>query len=883
MLLIQPKGITAPLRYSLPLQNFRQLSLSFLLLFTSLYFVSAQTFPPVAPVNPPTGGFGIEGTLKATATVGDWASGGGAGFVFNNNRTATVQGAIFSGDFFNNTSDSIFTGSAFSDNPNTWKWALGKPTNKCDINNAMFLATTSSNSKWLILGGDRLTTTGTSYIDFEFLQGRLSMTANGFSSVAADGSSLAASNGRTEGDFVLSMEYSNGGTNATVHYYEWTNANGTWKYVEKPIPTANNVTAAYGATNGSLAESPFGAFGSATYIPYAFVEAAVNIDAILSRSCKTISVKTVFVKTKASDSYNAALKDFVKPQEVNFVFGSAGLNYNTPFCQSGSAAPTVPAQPSGTFSYLNSNGVNTGLSLNGQSGVINLASSTPGTYTVTYQPTGGVCLEPATTSITINPLPSASMSGTTAVCKNAASPFVVVTGSGGTRPYTFTYSLNGGQAQTRTTTGSHDTVRIAVPTGTATEYTYTLTGVADANCSNTASGNAVVTVRELPSAEIIGTAPVCKNAAQPFIVFKGSYGTKPYVFHYKIGDGAVQTRSTTDNFDTVRIMIPTGTAGSTTYYLTKVTDANCQQNITANTVVTVRPLPSAAISGGGVSVCQDAASPFVVIEGSGGTRPYTFEYTLNGNPQTRTTTGSFDTVKIAVPTGSQNTFTYTLTGVADANCSNTASGSAVVTVNGIPSAPSVCIIQPSLCGPATGKVQFNTTGTNYQYTINNGANWSGCPVFVNVPAGAVTGIKYKTAEGCISEAAICSGLNTCSSEPQACANGMNTQINASNASNEKEVTTHNVVLPASEIGVKAFPNPYNDRIRFIVTAPHSGRGSLEIFNSLGQKITTVYQGPIHQGNQTFEFSVPQAQRATLIYVMRLNGQQVSGKLLSANR
>ena len=48
--------------------------------------------------------------------------------------------------------------------------------------------------------------------------------------------------------------------------------------------------------------------------------------------------------------------------------------------------------------------------------------------------------------------PSASISGTTQVCKDETpQPQITFTGSAGTQPYTFTYILNGGTNQTITT------------------------------------------------------------------------------------------------------------------------------------------------------------------------------------------------------------------------------------------------------------------------------------------------------------------------------------------------------------------------------------------------------------------------------------------------
>ena len=48
--------------------------------------------------------------------------------------------------------------------------------------------------------------------------------------------------------------------------------------------------------------------------------------------------------------------------------------------------------------------------INAATGAINLATSTPGTYTITYSFTVGACSNTATTSITITALPAATIS-----------------------------------------------------------------------------------------------------------------------------------------------------------------------------------------------------------------------------------------------------------------------------------------------------------------------------------------------------------------------------------------------------------------------------------------------------------------------------------------
>jgi hypothetical protein len=69
----------------------------------------------------------------------------------------------------------------------------------------------------------------------------------------------------------------------------------------------------------------------------------------------------------------------------------------------------------------------------------------------------------------------------------------------------------------------------------------------------------------------------------------------------------------------------------------------------------------------------------------------------------------------------------------------------------------------------------------------------------------------------------------------------------------------------SEPTVKPYPNPFSDRIKFVVSSPVSGKGNLEVHNMMGQKVKTIYQGFIQKGTQTFELSLPAQQVANLVY------------------
>ena len=73
-------------------------------------------------------------------------------------------------------------------------------------------------------------------------------------------------------------------------------------------------------------------------------------------------------------------------------------------------------------------------------------------------------------------------------------------------------------------------------------------------------------------------------------------------------------------------------------------------------------------------------------------------------------------------------------------------------------------------------------------------------------------------------------------------------------------------------------------VRFVVDAPAAGQLSLEVYNSLGQRVATVYRGHILAGKgQVFEQNLSSVGDNMLYYVLRLNGQQVTGKLLQIKR
>ena len=92
-----------------------------------------------------------------------------------------------------------------------------------------------------------------------------------------------------------------------------------------------------------------------------------------------------------------------------------------------------------------------------------------------------------------------------------------------------------------------------------------------------------------------------------------------------------------------------------------------------------------------------------------------------------------------------------------------------------------------------------------------------------------------------------------------------------------------VKVEASNAAVvlSAFPNPYIDQVIFNVTVKNAGKGSLVIYNMLGQKVANVFEGNMQANStQTIRYNVPFAQRKNLVYVFRQNDTTNTGKLIN---
>jgi gliding motility-associated-like protein len=299
------------------------------------------------------------------------------------------------------------------------------------------------------------------------------------------------------------------------------------------------------------------------------------------------------------------------------------------------------------------------------------------------------CTNTDTRVLTVNPMPTAVIAGSTTVCLNDLQPTVTFTGANATAPYTFSYSYNNGVA-IQVVSNAAGVATIPIPTNVAGSHQYTLISVQDASattCLNQQQGIATVVVNDLPTASITGNTTICQYSNQPQVTFTGGNTVGPYTFTYLL-NGVSQTVTTLNGSSVAPLIVPTTVVGNFVYTLVSVQDGSstvCSANQAGIATISVNPLPSATISGD-TSLCLYENTPIVSFQGTNGVSPFTFSYSLNGGP-TQTIVSASGQATIPVPTNVSGDYTYELISVQEGSismCTNAIGNDVLVRVWDLP-------------------------------------------------------------------------------------------------------------------------------------------------------------------------------------------------------
>jgi gliding motility-associated-like protein len=333
------------------------------------------------------------------------------------------------------------------------------------------------------------------------------------------------------------------------------------------------------------------------------------------------------------------------------------------------------------------------------------------------------CISSSSVAITVYALPTATVASNVTVCQNGAMPAITFSATGGSSPYTFSYTLNGGAVQTVSSIVGSNTATVSASTNSVNNFIYALTNVQEgsiAGCSQAQTGNATITVRAPSQGTVTSsTTRVCQNSTSPNIVFSGSVGTAPYIFYYStnITVSGTTTHSVLSTGNTATVPVPTNIADTLVYTITNIQDASgfaCGIGGSFDSVI-VDPLPLSTITANLNDVCLGDPDQTITFTGIGVPAPVIFNYftSVNGGANQAqpalTSIAPLLTATIAAPATTLGTTVYT-NGISSSNvCTGGGNGSARLTVNPIPTA-SLSLTGSSTICQSGGASQVTFTG-----------------------------------------------------------------------------------------------------------------------------------------------------------------------------
>ena len=329
---------------------------------------------------------------------------------------------------------------------------------------------------------------------------------------------------------------------------------------------------------------------------------------------------------------------------------------NSPICSDENATFDLNGTPNATITYTINSGTNQTISLN-SSGTATVtisaatANQTLDLVSVENNSTGCSQNLSVTSTINVNPLPTATISGDNTICEGETSAISV--NLTGTPPWSITYQRDGANDVTENTINSTPYTFNVSEAGV-----YTISALSDANCTGTTlNGSAAITVDPTSvGGTIAGETSVCSGTNSTTLALSGYVGTIQKWEATTDGTNWTDIANTSDTYTATNLT-------ETTSYRAVVKNGICNESNSDVATITTEPQPIAIAGGtneicaGGTVTISDASSNYGMVQ-----------WTHNGNGSLIDENGLTPTY-ISDPLDAGKTVILTLTVTSQNTCS----------------------------------------------------------------------------------------------------------------------------------------------------------------------------------------------------------------------
>ncbi|WP_146697775.1 T9SS type B sorting domain-containing protein [Geofilum rhodophaeum] len=336
-----------------------------------------------------------------------------------------------------------------------------------------------------------------------------------------------------------------------------------------------------------------------------------------------------------------------------------------------------------------------------------VTSADAGVYTLVVSDESGCSSDPATTTVVVDALPEATLSGDAAVCVGATGSYT----AGGGDQYTFTVldaSNTTVESQGPSASNTFETSALAVGS-------YTINVLVENAAGCTAEESVTLTVNAAPEATIaFDPAVICEGEGSELVV-ELTTGAAPWSFSYNDGSGLVSRSGISGLTHREEV----NHTSNVTYTLLSITDANgCTVNPNTTAALTVNERPSVSVKSDNDpsnEVCLDGTMDLTATA-SDGIAPYGYQWYFEGNP-------------ISGATGA--TYTISNAEAADAGAYSVvvSSSNAGVTCDSDPASLTVTVVEVTAAldgaaGYCLGGTETYTAsgGDSYTFTLYDAGN-----------------------------------------------------------------------------------------------------------------------------------------------------------------